>query len=86
VRGAQDAVLSAAEEMKKGGMLQQRTDVTALAKKAFVRLDGVTDEWLDAVAVEKLPEGEGWWRADVARLTSVLRTSPLPGCCRGNTR
>src|SRR3954470_17913899 len=42
VSGAESAVLSAAGEMKTAGMLNARTDVNELAKKAFVHLDGVT--------------------------------------------
>lgn len=86
VKGAEDAVISAADEMKRGGMLEQRTDGSALARRAFVRLDGVTDEWLDAVAVERLPDGGVPAHADTARLASVLRITPLPGCCRGALR
>src|SRR6185503_193903 len=44
VSGAQTAVLAAAEEMKRAGMLKKNTDVPTLANKAFVKLDGVSDE------------------------------------------
>ncbi|HZN66016.1 MAG TPA: ABC transporter substrate-binding protein [Tepidisphaeraceae bacterium] len=58
VSGGEAAIISSAEEMKKAGMLSDRTDVNALAKKAFVHLDGVTDEWVTALKVEKLPDGD----------------------------
>src|SRR5438093_6618196 len=45
VSGARTAVRSAAEEMKVAGMLSPTTDVEALARRAFVSLDGVSDEW-----------------------------------------
>lgn len=86
VVGAENAVISAAGEMKRGGMLEERTDVSALARKAFVRLDGVTDQWLDAVVVEKVPEGDRFARPDIPRLTTAMRTSPVPGCCKGQMR
>src|SRR5207302_3120664 len=57
VSGAEAAVISAAGEMQKAGMLAPRTDISALARKAFVHLDGVTDEWLAGVEVEKLADG-----------------------------
>ena len=41
VKGAEDAVISAAGEMQRGGMIDARTDVAALAKKAFAHLPGV---------------------------------------------
>ena len=51
ISGAEKAVHSAAGEMKKAGMLGAHTDVEALAKKAFVQLDGVTDEWIKTIRV-----------------------------------
>jgi NitT/TauT family transport system substrate-binding protein len=44
VSGAEDAVNSAAAEMKIARMLNENTNVADLAKRAFVHLDGVTDE------------------------------------------
>src|SRR3989442_6784435 len=49
VSGAEAAVKLAATEMKTAGMLSPSTDVAALAGRAFVHLDGVSDEWLDSV-------------------------------------
>ncbi|MEA3186172.1 MAG: sulfonate transport system substrate-binding protein [Chthoniobacter sp.] len=58
VVGAEQAVLSAATEMKMAGMLSPTTDVPALAKKAFAHLDGVTDAWIETLSIEKLAGGE----------------------------
>ena len=58
VIGAKDAVMSAAKEMKVAGMLSPTTDVPALAKKAFADLEGVSDEWIKSLTVEKLAGGE----------------------------
>jgi NitT/TauT family transport system substrate-binding protein len=58
VSGAETAVNSAAVEMKVAGMLAPNTDVPALAKKAFVHLEGVSDEWLKTLQVEKLADGQ----------------------------
>src|SRR5437763_329237 len=63
VSGAEAAVKLAAAEMKTAGMLSPSTDVAALAGRAFVHLDGVSDEWLDSVQVEKVAGGQlppGW--------------------------
>ena len=54
VSGAQNAVRLAAAEMKTAGMLSPTTDVEALAKRAFVSLNGVTDEWLQSLQIEKI--------------------------------
>ena len=58
VSGAEAAVNSAAVQMKAAGMLDSGTDVAALAKKAFVHLDGVSDEWLKTLEVNKVAGGQ----------------------------
>ena len=58
VSGAEAAVNTAATQMKAAGMLDSGTDVAALAKKAFVHLDGVSDEWIDGLQVDKVAGGQ----------------------------
>jgi NitT/TauT family transport system substrate-binding protein len=58
ISGAEKAVHSAAAEMKKAGMLGVHTDVEALAKKAFVQLDGVTDDWIKTIHVDTVADGQ----------------------------
>jgi sulfonate transport system substrate-binding protein len=58
VSGAEAAVNSAAAEMKRAGMLNPTTDVADLAKRAFVHLDGVSDEWIKSLSVEKVAGGQ----------------------------
>jgi NitT/TauT family transport system substrate-binding protein len=58
VSGGEAAVNSAAAEMKVVGMLSPTTDVPALAKKAFVHLEGVNDDWLKALQVPTLADGQ----------------------------
>src|SRR6266699_4004226 len=57
VSGAEFAVNSASAEMKRAGMLGPRTDVNELARRAFIHLDGVSDEWIENLQVEKLADG-----------------------------
>src|SRR6267143_1561800 len=54
VSGAETAVKLASAEMKIAGMLSPSTDVDDLARRAFVHLEGVTDEWLKSLPVEKV--------------------------------
>src|SRR6266516_222712 len=73
VAGAQTAVRLAAAEMKTAGMLSPSTDVEGLANRAFVTLDGVSDEWLDSLQVEKVAGGQvspGWLRRQYATFQS----------------
>jgi NitT/TauT family transport system substrate-binding protein len=79
VSGAATAVKLAAAEMRKSGMLAASTDADELAKKAFVSLEGVTDEWLQALPVEKVAGGQvpkSWRLRQYA-----LSTEPFCGLC-----
>jgi NitT/TauT family transport system substrate-binding protein len=70
VLGAETAVKLASGEMKLAGMLAPSTDVEALAKKAFVHLDGVTDEWLNSVKTETVADAkvpESWRKKQYAK-------------------
>jgi NitT/TauT family transport system substrate-binding protein len=58
VSGGEEAVKSAAVEMKRAGMLNATTDVPTLAKSAFVHLEGVSDKWLQSLQVERLAGGQ----------------------------
>src|SRR2546421_479745 len=57
VSGAELAVKLASAEMKIAGMLSPSTDVEQLARRAFVHLEGVSDEWLNSLPIEKLADG-----------------------------
>jgi NitT/TauT family transport system substrate-binding protein len=70
VSGAQKAVVSAAEEMKIAGMLSPSTDVPKLAEKAFVSLEGVTDQWIETLPTEQVADGQvtpKWMKAQYAK-------------------
>ena len=58
VSGAEVAVRAAAAEMKRAGMLKRTTDTEQLANSSFVKLEGVTDEWLKSVPVQKVAGGQ----------------------------
>jgi NitT/TauT family transport system substrate-binding protein len=84
VSGGEAAVLSAAKEMKTAGMLSPTTDVEALAKKAFVHLDGVTDDWVKKVVVARLPGGqvpEDQAMRLAAELSTVGTPDKIATCC-----
>jgi NitT/TauT family transport system substrate-binding protein len=88
VSGGRNAVNSAAEAMKKSGMLAASTDVAALAKKAFVDLDGVSDEWIEKLQVEKLADGQvpPDIKLRLAReLAADEKGTPVATCCAPKT-
>lgn len=83
VSGAERAVMSAATEMKLAGMLNPTTDVEALAKRGFARLEGVTDEWIQNLHVEKLANGQVPADQDrrLAAELAAMRTPLLIATC-----
>jgi NitT/TauT family transport system substrate-binding protein len=87
--GAEEAVKSAAVEMKRAGMLNPTTDVPTLAKSAFVHLEGVSDEWLKSLKVEKLaggqlpPDQKSRVLAECAGAGVILN---LASCCSPSTK
>jgi NitT/TauT family transport system substrate-binding protein len=82
VSGAEDAVKSAAAEMKKAGMLSPSTDVEDLAKRGFIHLDGVTDEWLKTLQVEKLADGQIPPKLNYQKYAKMFLVQSDDPCCR----
>src|SRR3954465_12758987 len=82
VSGADDAVKSAAAEMKVAGMLSPSTDVQALAQKAFVHLDGVTDEWVRNLEVQKVAGGQIPPDQDIRLYAELILADHEDSCCK----
>jgi NitT/TauT family transport system substrate-binding protein len=57
VSKARKDMISVANEMKKGGFLKPETNPEELVKKSWIDLDGVTDEWVKSLQVEKVAGG-----------------------------
>jgi NitT/TauT family transport system substrate-binding protein len=57
VAQARRDILQVAKEMKSADFLSPNTDPEELVKRAWLDLDGVTDEWIESVKVEKVPGG-----------------------------
>nr|MBA2744141.1 myristoyl transferase [Chthoniobacterales bacterium] len=81
VSGADDAVKSAAAEMKVAGMLSPTTDVPSLASRAFAHLDGVSDEWLQGVEVERLADGQVPLDQDIRLFAEMILSDTEGSCC-----
>ncbi|HVF70908.1 MAG TPA: ABC transporter substrate-binding protein [Chthoniobacterales bacterium] len=82
VSGADKAVKSAAAEMKVAGMLNPSTDVPALAAKAFVHLDGVSDTWLETLEVEKVAGGQVPPDQDIRLYAELILSETEDSCCK----
>jgi NitT/TauT family transport system substrate-binding protein len=81
VSGADAAVKSAAAEMKVAGMLSPTTDVAALAQRAFAHLDGVSDEWLQNLNVEKVAGGQIPPDQDIRLFAELILSDTEGSCC-----
>ena len=82
VSGADEAVRSAAAEMKIAGMLSPSTDVPALAQRAFAHLDGVSDEWLQNLQVEKVANGQVPADEDIRLYAELILSDTQESCCK----
>src|SRR2546423_10598403 len=82
VSGAEAAVKSAAAEMKTAGMLSPSTNIAELAKQAFVHLDGVSDEWLQSVQVERVAGGQVPPDQDIRLYAEMIRSDTQESCCK----
>jgi NitT/TauT family transport system substrate-binding protein len=88
VSGAERALNSAAAAMKAAGMLSPTTDVPALAKKAFMTLDGVSDQWIENLKVEKVADGQippDQEKRLLAELSASTAPIMVATCCSGKT-
>src|SRR5256714_1827175 len=82
VSGADAAVRSAAAEMKIAGMLSPSTDVTDLARRAFAHLDGVSDDWLQNVQVERVAGGQVPPDQDIRLFAELILSDTEESCCK----
>jgi hypothetical protein len=68
--------------MKVAKMLSPDTDTEALAKRAFMHLDGVTDEWIKTLEVEKVAGGQVAPDDDIRLIASLIQKDTEDSCCR----
>ena len=79
---AEESVHTAGREMKIAKMLSPDTDTEALAKRAFMHLDGVTDEWIKALEVEKIAGGQVSPDEDIRLIAELIQKDTGDSCCR----
>ena len=83
VAGAEKAVIQSAHDMLEAGMLAPQTKLPELAAHAFVRLPGVTDEWLNGLEVEKLADGDIPPGQDIRQFAHLILSRGQKSCCIG---
>jgi NitT/TauT family transport system substrate-binding protein len=82
VQLAEESVHIAAREMKIAKMLAPETDTEALAKRAFMHLPGVTDEWIKRLEVEKVAGGQISPHQDICLIAELIQKDREDSCCR----
>jgi sulfonate transport system substrate-binding protein len=83
VSRCRESVLLASQEMKAIGLLNASTDPAELARKAWLDLEGVSDDWIASLKVERVAGGgpPPTWLDETA-LAGL--SGPLPrSCCSG---
>jgi NitT/TauT family transport system substrate-binding protein len=80
VTSARDSILQVAQALKAEGLLDAGTDPAALAKTAFMPFAGVTDEWINSVAIQPVANGGRYRVTD----PKPLILTDLPNCCARN--
>src|SRR5262249_55168397 len=87
VAKCQQSLNRAAKEMKAAGMLEPTTDAEALAKRSWLDLDGVTDEWIENLKVERVEGGGRPRLLDPPAFAALFEgakkgSGSCPCCCR----
>jgi NitT/TauT family transport system substrate-binding protein len=82
VQQAVDSLYTASKEMKVAKMLSPETDTDALAKRAFMHLPGITDEWIQTLEVEKVAGGQVSPNEDIRLIAELIQKDREDSCCR----
>ena len=63
-------------------MLSPETDTEALAKRAFMRLPGITDEWIKNLEVEKIAGAQVSPADDIRLIAALIQRESGGSCCQ----
>jgi NitT/TauT family transport system substrate-binding protein len=77
-------ILQVAKDMKKAGFLRANTDPAELTNRAWIDLEGVNDEWIESVEVEKVAGGGDPPKLSPAQVADLITDDDLwwiYGCC-----
>jgi hypothetical protein len=68
--------------MQAAKMLSAETDTEALAKRAFMHLPGITDEWVNNLQVEKIAGAQVSPGDDIRLIASLIQKDSGGSCCQ----
>jgi NitT/TauT family transport system substrate-binding protein len=81
VARCRQSIDDAASEMKLAGLLNPDTDPAELARRAWLDLDGVTDEWIRSLEVEKVAGGGPAKLLDPVAFVALFKAQNDCDCC-----
>ena len=84
VANAKRDILQVAKEMKAADFLSPKTDPEDLVQRAWLNLDGVNDEWIQSVEIERIAGGGDPPKLDADTLAALIgskRSCCNYGCC-----
>jgi NitT/TauT family transport system substrate-binding protein len=84
VTQCQTSVSQAAREMKLAGLLNPSTNPKELATRAWLALDGVSDEWVTSLKIEKIAEFGRPPKLDAATIALLMKGGNW--CCPDGSR
>lgn len=84
VADCRDSVSDAAHDMKAAGLLNDSTDPAELAKRAWLDLEGVSDEWIEGLQVETVADAPKVLTGQL--LVAKLLREHADLCCSGEMR
>jgi len=82
---AESSIMTAAKGMQAANMLAPTTNLDELVKRAFVQLDGVTDEWIAQLQVKKVAGGQLPQNWKIKQLAKAV-VSEKDDCCHLATK
>jgi NitT/TauT family transport system substrate-binding protein len=81
VARCRQSIDDAAKEMKVAGLLNPDTDPEELARRSWLDLDGVTDEWIKGLKVEKVADGGRAKLLDPVQFVALFQAQKDCTCC-----
>jgi NitT/TauT family transport system substrate-binding protein len=81
VKECRASIDQAIGDMRTAGLLKPTTDAAELASRAWIDLEGVDDEWLSGLVIEKVAGGGKPIRPISAEALASLNLDPVKTCC-----
>ena len=82
VKMAAESLHTAAREMKAAKMLSPETDTDALAKRAFMHLESISDDWIKSLEVETVAGGQVSPNEEIRLIAGLNQRATDDSCCR----